>query len=117
MKGWLTEAGLGPEAMGFLDEMDEPPIVKMLTGGKTKDEMTTIFQDKIPNVSDSLAKGAKDVAWLTIIGGVITQQAKDDPDPLIAAGQAMGGWLAKGSSAAFVTLIVPMIIAAVLDGI
>lgn len=117
MKGWLTDAGLGPEAMGFLDEMDEPPILKMLTGGKTKEEMTTLFGEKIPNVSDSLAKGAKDVAWLSIIGGVITKQAKDDPDPLVAAGQSMGFWLAKGSASAFVTQITPMIIAAVLAGL
>jgi hypothetical protein len=117
MKGWLTEAGLGPEAMGFLDEMDEPPILKMLTGGKTKEEMTTLFGEKIPNVSDSLAKGAEDVAWIAIIAGTITAQIKDDPDPLIGAGQVMGGWLAQGSASAFVAALVPQIIAAVLAGL
>jgi hypothetical protein len=117
MKGWLTEAGLGPEAMGFLDEMDEPPILKMLTGGKTKEEMTTLFGEKIPNVSDSLAKGAEDVAWIAIIAGTITAQVKDDPDPLIGAGQVMGGWLAQGSASAFVAALVPQIIAAVLAGL
>lgn len=117
MKGWLTEAGLGPEAMGFLDEQDEPPILKMLTGGKTKEEMTTLFGDKIPNVSESLAKGAKDVAWIAIISTTITAQVKEDPDPLIGAGQVMGGYLAQGSASTFVAVIVPQIIAAVLAGL
>lgn len=117
MKGWLTEAGLGPEAMGFLDEMDEPPILKMLTGGKTKEEMTTLLGDKIPNVSTTLAKGASEVAWIAIIGTAITTQAKEDPGALIGAGQAMGGWLAKGSASTFVAVIVPEIIAAVLAGL
>ena len=116
MKGWLEEAGLGPEAMGFLDEVDEPPIIKMLTGGKSKDEMSTLFKESTPNFAEDVSKGVKDVAWVDIISASMTAQVKDDPDPLIAAGQAMGAWLAQGSASSFVSLIVPQIIAAVLAG-
>ncbi|MCB0202569.1 MAG: hypothetical protein KDI03_21060, partial [Anaerolineae bacterium] len=115
IKETLTAAGLGPEAQGFLDLLDTPPIITSLTGGKSAEEISSQFQDYIPDIATSVKDQFVDVSWAMVIGGSIKASIEADDQPLIEAGKAAAGPFSDGFAGPVAAAIIAKIIAALAD--
>lgn len=120
LEGWATEAGLGPEAMGFIESVDMPPMVKALLGDSTYEEV----MDEVLGIGEGAAKALdtgmtgelKKGTWLTTVTGNWSALVKADNGDeggglLKSLGSIMGDSIQTGMVEGIGDRIMPRIVA------
>lgn len=112
----LIDAGLGPDAEGFVKAMEEPPILRQLFGGKTSDEISsTVTEAVTPDLGKAIGDQVAKVTWAAVISTSIANDVTNNYEMIVAAGRAIGKPLAEGSAGVLAAAIIPLVIAAIIE--
>lgn len=111
---WLVEAGLAQYAQTVLAAVQQPPLLRALTGDKTPEEMRGALAEytKIePALStDALVNGfqkaVQQTDWGAILNQALSQSVAARQQDFVVTGQLMGKYLASGISDTILSLLI-----------